>query len=102
MPKRVKQSKLNSRKIRGKYKGVTTIRMEVQEGTVIVLQGYAIHEYKFRKDIETGRDILEFQYHEMGKGQRRHENERKHVVEKNAQGVLDLRKVNSKEGEEVQ
>ena len=100
MPKKVKQPKQNSRKIRGKYKEVTTIRMEVQEGTVIVLQCYAIHAYKFKKDIETGRDILELQYHEMGKGQKRRENERKYVVEKNAQGVLDLRKV--KEGEEVQ
>lgn len=96
MQKRVKQLKPNSRKVRSKYKEVTTIRMKVHKGMVIVLQDYAIHAFKIKKDIETGSDILEFQYHKMGNGQRKRANESEWLVKENVQGSLYLEKASPK------
>ncbi len=86
-------------KVRKAYKEVITIAMKVQEGTKIVLDGYAIHASKIKKDIETGSYILEFQYHKMGNRQTKRANETEYIVKKNVRGGLYLEKVNSQKEE---
>lgn len=80
-----KKNQLNHyRKVRGKYKEVGARTMEVQIGDIFQLQGNAIHEWRFEKDVEEGHYILKFNYHKMGKRQLRRSEWATYRVEENA------------------
>ncbi len=101
--RRYKGKQLNHyRKVRGRYKEIATRAMEVQIGDIFQLQGNAIHEWYFEKDMKEGHYILQITYHKMGKGQLKRSEWAIYKVEEQAPGKPKLiRLSNENENQEM-
>lgn len=99
--RRYKRKQLNHyRKVRGRYKEIETIEMKVQIGDIFQLQGNAIHEWYFEKDMKEGHYILQITYHKMGKGQLKRSEWATYQVEEQAPGKPKLIRLSNEENKE--